>query len=130
LSIITLIDTSVVRDRLFFSAAGFPMDQVDVLYGVYSKALTLMVLPSAFIVPHHRHRYSRHDRRPGNPPAEDASRIAETSLKLTNNLALPAGLGSASCPSRFQCFISQQQLKRPRVPSRFRHRVLYSSARS
>lgn len=92
MSILTLVDTVVVRDRLNI-AAGYPLITVDVLYGVYSKGLTLLVLPSAFIVPitvtiipiiaaalaNHRHR--------------NAARITERSLKLTNILSMPAGLG-------------------------------------
>jgi stage V sporulation protein B len=92
MSVITLIDTAVVRDRLF-SAAGFPMEQVDVLYGVYSKALTLLVLPSAFIVPITVTVIPVMTAALASRRPRDASRIAETSLKLTNILAIPAGLG-------------------------------------
>ncbi len=49
LNIITLIDTAVVRGRL--GDAGFGTVDVNVLYGVYSKGLTLFNIPSAFITP-------------------------------------------------------------------------------
>jgi stage V sporulation protein B len=92
MSILTLIDTIVVRDRLH-TAAGFSMDQVDVLYGVYSKGLTLLVLPSAFIVPVSVTIIPIITAALANRRKRDAARVTEASLKLTNITAIPAGLG-------------------------------------
>jgi stage V sporulation protein B len=92
MSVLTLIDMGVVLDRLQ-AGAGFAEDMAHTLYGVYAKGLTLMVLPSALIIPVSvgiipaitaalalgRHR--------------QAGRITDVSLKLTSVLAMPAAAG-------------------------------------
>lgn len=92
MSLLTLADMAVVLDRLQ-AAAGVSEDMADTLYGVYSKGLTLMILPSALIVPVsvgiipavtaalalNRHRRAR--------------QITGTALKLTSVLAMPAAAG-------------------------------------
>ena len=92
ISLMTMIDTIIVKGRLIDSA-GFTQDSSDALFGIYSKGLTLLNLSSALIVPiaisiipviaaaitKHQHA--------------EAREVTESSLKLTNILALPAGIG-------------------------------------
>jgi stage V sporulation protein B len=92
MSLLTLVDMGVVLDRLQ-AGAGLQEGTAHTLYGVYAKGLTLMVLPSALIVPLSvgiipavtaalslgRHRQAR--------------KIMEMSLKLTSVLAMPAAVG-------------------------------------
>lgn len=92
MNIITLIDTKLVLSRLQ-SGAGFDYTTAKVLYGVYSKGLSLFNLPSAFItpitvavVPAIAAALAKRDRR-------EARATMESSLKVTNMLAMPAGVG-------------------------------------
>ena len=92
ISLMTTIDTSIVKWRLV-AAAGFTQESSDALYGIYSKGLTLLNLSSALIVPisvsiipviaaaitKHQHT--------------EAREVTESSLKLTNIFAMPAGVG-------------------------------------
>lgn len=92
MTIMTLIDTRLVLHRLQ-SGAGFSFEQAMIFLGVYNKGLTLLNLPTAFIVPitvsiipaiagaiaNHKLKESRH--------------IMESSIKLVNLLAMPAGIG-------------------------------------
>ncbi len=92
LNIITLIDTRLVLGRLQ-TGAGFSYDEATVLYGVYSKGLTLFNVPSSFITPiavsvvpviaaaiASRHR-------------GQTKGTIESSMKLTNLIAMPAAVG-------------------------------------
>jgi stage V sporulation protein B len=92
MNIITLIDTKLVLSRLQ-SGAGLDYEHAKVLYGVYTKAVTLFNMPSAFITPvvvsvvpfiaaHLAER--RH---------KEARRVMESSMKLTNLFAMPAACG-------------------------------------
>ncbi len=92
MSILTLLDMFVVRDRLHV-AAGFPLDTVNVLYGVYSKGLTLLILPSALIIPITISIIPAISAALANRRLRAAKEITETSLRLTNIFAIPAGLG-------------------------------------
>lgn len=92
MSILTLIDTIVVRGRLNM-AAGFPLDTVDVLFGVYAKGQSLLSLPSALVVPVAISMIPVIAAALANHRLSAAKGIMETSLKLTNVLAMPLGLG-------------------------------------
>lgn len=92
MSILTLIDTAVVRARLN-TAAGFPLDTVDKLFGVYAKGQSLLSLPSALVVPVAISMIPVIAAALANHRQSAAKAITETSLKLTNVLAMPAGLG-------------------------------------
>ncbi|MGX8698715.1 MAG: putative polysaccharide biosynthesis protein [bacterium] len=92
LNIINLIDTKLVLGRLK-SGAGFDPIGAEELYGAYSKGLSLFNMPSAFItpvcvavVPAIAAAIARRDR-------DEARGSMESCLKLTNLLALPAGVG-------------------------------------
>lgn len=50
LSVITLVNTKIILGQIQ-SAAGYSYADAKVLFGVYSKALTLYNLPAAFITP-------------------------------------------------------------------------------
>lgn len=92
INIMTLIDYRLVLYRLQ-AGAGFTDEIAKVLTGVYSKAQTILIIPSSLIVPlsvsiipaisaaiaSHRHR--------------EAKEVMESSLKLTNLFAMPAAAG-------------------------------------
>lgn len=92
MNIITLIDTKLVLMRLQ-TGAGLSYETAKVLYGAYSKALTLFNVPSAFIVPITVSVIpaiaDAVARRRGN----EAQAITESSLRITSLIALPAGVG-------------------------------------
>ena len=92
LNIITLIDTKLVLERLQ-SGAGRSYQDAKILYGAYSKGLTLFNMPSAFItpvavsvVPVIAAAIARRQR-------GEARATIESCIKLTNIIALPAGVG-------------------------------------
>ena len=92
LNIITLIDTKLVLGRLQ-SGAGFSYDEATVLYGVYSKGLTLFNVPSSFITPIAVSvvpviAAAIASRRRGQTKG-----TIESCMKLTNLLAMPAAVG-------------------------------------
>ncbi len=92
LNIITLVDSSLVRWRLG-TGAGMSEQMVDVLYGVYSKGLTFFSVPNAFIspigvavVPVVAAAMAARD-------YKGAKATVESSLRVTNLLAMPAAVG-------------------------------------
>ena len=92
MAIITLIDTALVLNRLQ-SAAGFSYGDAKVLFGVYSKAMTLYNLPPAFItslavsvVPAIAVYVAMKNKM-------EAKKIAEASLRISTIIALPMGVG-------------------------------------
>lgn len=94
LNIINLIDSKLVLGRLQ-SGAGFSYTDAKILYGVYSKGLTLFNIPSSFVtpiavavVPVIAAALAKRDN-------AEARRMSEASMKLTNIFALAAGVGLA-----------------------------------
>lgn len=92
LNIITMIDNKLVLARLQ-SGAGFSYAEAKVLTGVYSKALTMFNMPSALltpiavsIVPYISAAVARRDH-------GETRNLTESSIKITNLLALPMGAG-------------------------------------
>ena len=92
LSLINLLDNALCLNRLQ-SAAGFPLSHANVLYGAYGKAQTFYNLPSYFItpltlsvVPAIVSCLTRRKR-------EEASEIAESSLRIAAVVAMPMGVG-------------------------------------
>jgi len=92
LSLLNLLDNALCLNRLK-SAAHFPPEVADVLYGVYGKAQTLYNLPSYFItpltlsvVPAIATCITRRQRL-------EASEIAESSLRIASVIAMPMGVG-------------------------------------
>ncbi len=94
LNIINLVDTSLVRDRLA-SGSGFSPADVDILYGVYSKGMTLFTFPSAFITPIAVAVVPVIAAAIAAGRRDEARTTMESSMKLTNLLAMPAAVGLA-----------------------------------
>ncbi len=94
LNVINLVDTSLVRGRLA-SGAGFSESQVDILYGVYSKSSTLFALPSSFVTPIAVAVVPVIAAALASRQSRDARTTMESSMKLTNLLAMPAAVGLA-----------------------------------
>lgn len=92
LNIIALIDTKLVLLRLQ-TGAGFSYETTKVLYGVYSKALTLFNVPSAFIVPITVSVVPAISAAIAQKNNREARLVMESSIKVTNLLAMPAGIG-------------------------------------
>ena len=92
LSIIALIDTKIVYERLQF-AVGLSYEEVKHLAGIYSEAMTLYNMPGAFItsltisvVPAIAACVALRDR-------QKAKDISESSLRIATILSLPMGIG-------------------------------------
>lgn len=91
-SIITLIDTSLVQGQLQ-SALGLSLDESRALYGTYSACMTLYNLPSslmialtASVIPTVSAALARRDR-------AHTSRVVGSSFRVTALLAFPMGFG-------------------------------------
>ena len=91
-SIITLIDTSLVQGQLQ-NALGLTLDESRALYGTYSACMTLYNLPSslmialtASVIPAVSAALARHDR-------AHTSRVVGSSFRVTALLAFPMGFG-------------------------------------
>ncbi len=91
-SVITLIDTSLVQGRLQ-SALQYTLDETRALYGNYSACMDLYNLPSslmvaltASVIPAVSAAITQHDDR-------QAARIVRSSFRVTALLAFPMGLG-------------------------------------
>lgn len=92
ISLMTTIDTSIVKWRLV-AGAGFMQNDADALYGVYSKGLSLLNLSSALIVPITVSIIPVIAADITKKQFHAARDVTESSLKLTNIIALPAGIG-------------------------------------
>lgn len=92
LNIITLIDTKLVLERLQ-KGAGLSYTDAKVLYGVYSKGLTLFNMPSAFITPVAVSVVPVISAAIARRQRGEAKSTIESCMKLTNLIALPAGVG-------------------------------------
>lgn len=92
LNIINIIDTSLVRGQLA-NGAGLPAERVDVLYGVYSKGMTLFSFTSSFITPIAVSVVPVIAAALARKNAQEARGAVESSMKLTNLLAMPAAVG-------------------------------------
>ena len=106
-SIITLIDTSLVQGRLQ-SALHYSLDEMRALYGNYSACMDLYNLPAslmvaltASVIPAVSSAITRRDRR-------QTARIVRSSFRVTALLAFPMGLGlwSLSQPIFHLCYRS------------------------
>ena len=91
-SIITLIDTSLVQGRLQ-SALNYSLDEMRAMYGNYSACMDLYNLPSslmvaltASVIPAVSAAITQRDRR-------QTARIVRSSVRVTALLAFPMGLG-------------------------------------
>ena len=91
-SIITLIDTSLVQGQLQ-NALGYTLKETRHLYGTYSSGMNLYNLPSSMmtaltisVIPTVSASLARNDR-------VHTSRVINSSLRVTGLMAFPMGLG-------------------------------------
>ncbi|MDR3277814.1 MAG: polysaccharide biosynthesis protein [Oscillospiraceae bacterium] len=92
MTIMTIIDARIVMSRLV-EGAGVTKEQAVPLYGVYSKGLALLQLPSAFVVPVTVSIIPAISAAIAAKRRSEAREISESSMKLVNLIALPAGIG-------------------------------------
>lgn len=92
LSVITLVNTKLVLGQLQ-NAAGFTYDEAKVLFGVYSKALTLYNLPAALITPLTISIVPAIAGFLAKRQYGEAKIVAESSLRISTIIALPMAVG-------------------------------------
>jgi len=92
LSVITLVNTKLILGRLQ-SAAGLGPTDALVLFGVYSKAMTLYNLPAAFITPLTVSVVPAIAAHMAKKSYREARVVAESSLRISSIIALPMGVG-------------------------------------
>jgi stage V sporulation protein B len=91
ISIMTNIDTSVVKGQLLH--IGLNTADANAMYGIYGKGMTLLVLPSSFIVPIAVSIIPAIAAAIASGRHREAKDVMESSMKLTNLLAMPAAAG-------------------------------------
>lgn len=98
MAILTSLDPGICARRL--AAAGFTKDEADVLYGVYSKAITLFNLPAALTQPLTISCVPAIAGAIALGIREKSSRVSEDSLRITAVVSLPmaVGLGTMAYP--------------------------------
>lgn len=92
LSVITLVNTKLVLGQLQ-NAAGFTYDEAKVLFGVYSKALTIYNLPAALITPLTISIVPAIAGFLAKKQFGEAKNVVESSLRIGTILALPMAVG-------------------------------------
>ena len=92
ISIMTVIDTSIVLGRLQ-SALHLTESQASAQFGIYTKGLMVYNLPPAFIVPVAISIIPAIAAALAKDRRDEASSIMQSSIKLTNLLAMPACAG-------------------------------------
>jgi stage V sporulation protein B len=92
LNIMTFADTTIVISQLK-NAAHFSTDEALALYGVYSKGLTFLTLPAALTGPIAVSIVPAIAAAVASSRRLEAKEIMSSSVKLTNLLAMPAGIG-------------------------------------
>ena len=94
MSLLNLVDSSLCMGRLQ-SAAGFSLDEAQVLYGVYGKAQTLFNLPAAFITPMTISIVPAIASAIARGEDDNATKISEDSMRISAVIAMPMGVGIA-----------------------------------
>lgn len=92
LSVITLINTKLILGQLQ-NSAGFSYDDTKVLFGVYSKALTLYNLPAALITPLTISIVPAIAGFLAKKQFGEAKTVVESSLRIFTIIALPMAVG-------------------------------------
>ncbi len=92
INIMTLVDYRLVLYRLQ-SGAGFSEELAKVMTGVYSKAQTILIIPSSLIVPLSISIIPAIAAAIAASRRREAKVIMESSLKMTNMFAMPAAAG-------------------------------------
>ena len=92
LNIIAIIDTRVILSQLK-AGAGFDPSMTEILYGVYAKAVNISNIPSAIIVPITVSIVPAISAAIATHNSREAKSVMESSLRVTNLLAMPAAVG-------------------------------------
>lgn len=92
LSVITLVNTKLVLGQLQ-NAAGFSFDEAKVMFGVYSKALTLYNLPAALITPLTISIVPAIAGFLAKKQFGEAKNVIESCLRIATIIALPMAVG-------------------------------------
>lgn len=94
MSLFTLIDNKLVLYQLK-NSAGFLTDEADVLWGVYSKAMTLYNLPAAFITPLTISVVPSIAACVAAKKHSEGCEIGESSIRIASLICMPMGVGLA-----------------------------------
>ena len=94
MALLNLVDSSLCMGRLQ-SAAGFSLDEAQVLYGVYGKAQNLFNLPAAFITPLTISVVPAIAAAIVRGEDDNATKISEDSMRIAAALSMPMGIGLA-----------------------------------
>ena len=94
MALLNLVDSSLCMGRLQ-SAAGFSLDEAQVLYGVYGKAQNLFNLPAAFITPLTISVVPAIAAAIVRGEDDNATKISEDSMRISAALSMPMGVGLA-----------------------------------
>jgi len=92
LSVISLINTKLIYARLQ-SGAGYTFEESQVLFGVYSKAMTLYNLPAAIITPLTVSVVPAISGYFATRNYSEAKIVTESSLRIATIIALPMAVG-------------------------------------
>lgn len=92
LNIITVVDSSMIMRNLEFGA-GFDHHTADVLYGAYSKAMTLYNLPVALVTPVGVAIVPVIAAAVATKRLDDDRATMESAIKLVNLIAMPCAAG-------------------------------------
>lgn len=95
LSIVNLLDTALILNRLQ-SALGYTKEIANSLQGSYGMILTLYNLPSSIIIPITVSFMPSITSYLARKEYKDASKVTESGLRVTNLIAMPAGVGLSS----------------------------------
>lgn len=94
LALLNLLDSSLCMGRLQ-DAAGFSLNDAQILYGVYGKAQTLFNLPAAIITPLTISVVPAIAAAIVKGENDSATKISEDSMRIATVLCLPMGVGLA-----------------------------------
>lgn len=94
MSLLNLLDSSLCMGRLQ-SAAGFSLNEAQVLYGIYGKAQTFFNLPAAFITPLTISVVPAIAAAIVREEDDNATAISEDSMRVASAISMPMGVGLA-----------------------------------
>lgn len=92
MSLFTLIDNKLVLSQLQ-GPAGFSLEDADVLWGVYGKAMTLYNLPAAFITPLTISVVPSIASCIAAKKYDEGCEIGESSIRIASIICIPMGIG-------------------------------------
>lgn len=92
MSLITLMDAQLTLNRLQ-QAAGYSANEAQILYGVYSKAMTLFNFPVAFITPFTISVVPAITVALAKGRRQEAKDITESSMRMATIISMPMAVG-------------------------------------